>query len=315
MSNKKVACMLFNLSTASLSNDDLKNYDNDTFFAPNAVNSFKKWNPEVDTFYLDDKGFKEMMEELDITEYYDNVGVVRIQVIKELMKQRGYTKCIMLGIDTFTCARLDEFLDDDITDMICSAGPPYAFIKTDYWSPPTIQFTHNNQTYQDVAFINADVVCINSAEMAELLYDKSIEYWTGHAEQGGMNWCYNNQKLLGVKVSIVDFPYLTSKVAYNVRSKGAACGGYQMMNGKLLSGRNGQVISDIYPTTEYSVIDNKLFTKDSKQIKVFHYAEGLGCRTDKDEQTYAEAVHEMKTMWFNKETIDFLEKECGCNFK
>jgi hypothetical protein len=315
MNNKKVACMLFNLSTATVSNDDLKNYDNDTFFAPNAVNSFKKWNPDVDTFYLDDNGFKEMLKELNITEYYENVGVVRIHVIKELMKQKGYTKCIMLGIDTFTCARLDEFLDDDITDMICSAGPPYSFIKTEYWAPPIVQFTHDNQTYQDVAFINADVVCINNVKMAELLYDKSIEYWTSHAEQGGMNWCYINQDSLGVKVSIVDFPYLSSKVVYNVRSKGIACGGYQMMNGKLLSGRNGQVISDIYPTTEYSVIDNKLFTKDGKQIKVFHYAEGLGCRTDKDEQTYAEAVHEMKTMWFNKETINFLEQECGCNFK
>jgi hypothetical protein len=204
MSSKKVACMLFNLS-----NDELKNYDNDTFFSPNAVNSFKKWNPEVDTFYLDDTGFKEMMEELGITEYYDNMGIVRIHVIKELMKQRGYTKCIMLGIDTFTCARLDEFLDDDITDMICSAGPPYSFIKTDYWSPPIIEFTHNNQIHHDVAFINADVVCINSVEMAELLYDKSIEYWTSHAEQGGMNWCYSNQDSLGRVSQLVLSNYKT----------------------------------------------------------------------------------------------------------
>jgi hypothetical protein len=212
----------------------------------------------------------------------------------------------MLGLDTFTCSYLDEFINNNIDDMICSSGPPYSFIRTEYWEPKVVD--------QDVDFINADVACFNNVKAADMLINKSIEFWTNHAEQGGMNYIYQNQKSLDIKVSIVDFPYSKTKSLYNVRSKGPACGGYQMIKGKLLNGRQGQVIGDVYPTSTYYVEDNKLFTSDNKQIKVFHYAEGLGARTPEDEQTYDEAVNEMKTMWFNNKTIEFLEKQCDCKF-
>jgi hypothetical protein len=26
-----------------------------------------------------------------------------------------------------------------------------------------------------------------------MVYEKSLEFWTGHAEQGGINYCYQNQ--------------------------------------------------------------------------------------------------------------------------
>jgi hypothetical protein len=34
------------------------------------------------------------------------------------------------------------------------------------------------------------------------------------------------------------------------------------------------------PTLSFYVKDNKLFTHDDKQIKVFHYIEGLGCQSE-----------------------------------
>ena len=307
--DNKVACVFF-----SVSNDDLDNYIEDDFFGPNALNSFKEWHPDIDTHFIDDNNFKEYLSQLSITEYFDNLGVVRIHIIKELMKLKGYTKVIMLGIDTLTCSRLDEFLDNNTTDMICSSGPQYQ-IGTEYWQAPIEQFsTHDGHSYQDVAFINADVTCFNNLKSVEVLYDVSIKYWTDHAEQGGMNYCYSNQKELGISVKIVDYPYLSAQSLYNVRSKGIAAGGYQMIGGKVLNGRKGAVVSDVYPTSEYYVEDDKLYTKDHKQIKVFHYAEGLGVRSDEDEQTYDEAVHEMKTMWFNRNTLDFLTQKCKCNF-
>jgi len=127
-----------------------------------------------------------------------------------------------------------------------------------------------------------------------------------------MNYIYQNQNQLEIKVNIVDFPYMKTKSLYNVRSKGAACGGLQIVKGKLLNGRQGQIIGDVYPTSTYYIKDNKLFTQDHKQIKGFHYAEGLGARTPADEQTYDEAVNEMKTIWFNPETINFYKEQCGC---
>jgi hypothetical protein len=308
---KKVACTFFNIS-----NDEFKNYDNDTFFAPNAINSFKKFHPDVEVHYITDENWKDYLSELSISEYFDNIGLVRIHIIKELMKVRGYDKVIMLGIDTFTCSRLDEFLDNDTPDMICSSGPPYR-MSTQYWTPPVINTELEGKVYEDVAFINADVTCFNNAKAAEVLYETSVKYWTEHAEQGGMNYCFSNQQEVGISVGLVDFPYITTKVLYNVRSKGKAHGGSQMVRGKLLEGKGGVVTGDVYPTSEYYVDNNRLFTKDHKQIKVFHYAESLITRPKvgtEYELSYDEQLNEIKTMWFNKETIDFLENVCDCKF-
>jgi hypothetical protein len=213
----------------------------------------------------------------------------------------------MLGLDTFTCSYLDDFINNDEDDLICSSGPPYSFIKTDYWAPKVVD--------GDVDFINADVACFNSVKAADMLINKSIEFWTNHCEQGGMNYLYQNQKSLDIKVNIVDFPYNKVDSLYNVRSKGMAHGGNQMYKGKLYSGNykdpNSRVIGDIYPTSTYHIKDNKLFTPDNKQIKVFHYAEALGVKTLEE---YNETIYEMKNVWFNEETKKFLIEQCNMNF-
>ena len=306
----KVGCLIL-----SISNSKDKNFKGDTFFTPNAINSFKAYHPNVDLLYINNGTLDSYLKELDIKEYYDNVGIFRVHLIKEFMRQKHYDKIIMLGADTFTCDYLDEFINNTTDDVICSAGPPYTFMKTEYWSPLVEEFSFQGNTYRDVSFINADVTCFNSLKGAETVYENSIKYWTEHAEQGGLNYCYINQKELDIKVSIVDFPYITSKTLYNVRSKGSACGGNQMYKGKLYNGNykdpNSTPIGDVYPTLEYYVKDNKLFTKDNKQIKVFHYAEALGVKTKEE---YNETLNEIKTMWFNNETKQFLTEKCNCKF-
>ncbi len=306
----KVGCVIF-----SVSDDELKNFVKDDFFTPNAINSFKKFHPDVEMILINDNNFEQYLKELSITEYYSHLGLIRIHIIKELMKQKHYSKIIMLGADTFTCSRLDEFLENNTTDMICSSGPPFPFLRTDYWAPKIIEYSFKNQTHQDVDFINADVVCFNNSEIVEMLYEKSLEVWSAHAEQGGMNYLYQNQDSLNIKVDIVDFPYFKANSLYNVRSKGVACGGNQMYKGNLYNGNykdpNNAVIANVYPTTTYYVKDNKLYNNDHKQIKVFHYAEALGVKTKEE---YLETLNEIKTMWFNKETIEFLTNQCDCNF-
>jgi hypothetical protein len=312
--SERIACLFLNINF-NKENYGSDNFSANDFFSHNAVNSFKKWHPDIDVHYITDENFYSYLNDLNITEYYNHVGFLRIHLIKELMNIKKYTKVIMLGIDTFTCSRLNEFLTNNEDDMICSSGPPYAFIKTEYWSPLVETFEYNGLTYKDVSFINADVVCFNNKNMLDVLYNISLNYWTDHAEQGGMNYCYINQKELGIKVSIVDFPYIKAKSLYNIRSKGAACGGNQMHQGKLYNGNykdpNSNIISDVYPTSLYYIKDNKLYTENDKQIKVFHYAEALG---GKNKEEYNETLNEIKTMWFNKETIEFLTNQCNCKF-
>ena len=310
MSGKKIGCLFLQLST-----DKHSNFKDDNFFAPNALNSFKKWHPNVDIHHITNDNFPIYLKDLNITDYYDNLGLIRINLIKELLAQKGYDKMIMLGADTFTCAYLDEFINNDTDDLILSSGPPYSFLKTEYWAPKIIDFEYEGNWYRDIDFVNADVVCFNNAYAAEMVYNKSIEFWTNHAEQGGMNYINQNQKSLNIKVSIVDFPYVKTKVLYNVRSKGEAYGGDQMYKGNLYNGNykdpNSIIIGNTYPTATYSVIDNKLYTQDGKQIKVFHYAEALGVKTKKE---YNDVIDEMKTLWFNDETKQFLIEQCNMNF-
>jgi hypothetical protein len=308
--SKKIGCFFLHLS-----NEQYGNFIGDNFFSNNALNSFKKFHPEIDIIYINDNNFQLYLKELNIIEYYDNMGTIRIHIIRELMKQKHYDKIIMLGIDTFTCDKLSEFLDNNEDDVICSSNAPYTFMKTEHWAPLIETFEYNGGIYQDVSLINADVTCFNSLKGAEIVYSTSIKYWSNQAEQGGLNYCYINQKELNLKVSIVDFPYIKTNVLYNVHSKGKAFGGYQMYRGKLYNGSykdpNSSVIGDIYPTSTYYVKDNKLYTNDHKQIKIFHYAEGLG---NKNKEEYNETLNEIKTIWFNKETIEFLTNQCNCRF-
>ena len=307
----KIGCIFLNIK---FNYDDIEfqNYANDDFFIPNAINSFKKWHPEIEVHYINDDNLNEYLVKLNIEEYYDNPGLMKVHISKELMRVYSYDKLISLGIDTITCSRLDEFLNNNTDDLICTLGAPQQ-VTTDYYTTPFCTFKEEENTYSDIAAINGDVICFNKKSSADMLYDISIKYWTNHAEQGGMNYCYINQEELGIKVSIVDFPYYKSKVVYNVRSKGVI-GGYCLVRGKVLNGRRGQVVSDIYPSLEFYINEDKLFTKDNKQIKIFHFAEGLGVRTNEDELSYDEAVNEMKTMWFNKETIKFFQNQCNCKF-
>lgn len=308
--SKRVGCFIISFST-----EEYSNFNQNDFFTPNAVNSFIKWHPDVDLIFINNSNFQDYLKELNITEYYDHLGILRVHLMREIMIQKQYDKIIMLGADTFTCARLDEFLNDDETDMICSSGPPYLFLKTDYWEPKLIEFNIDDQIYKDVDFINADVICFNNVNTIDILYKKTLEFWSSHAEQGGINYMRQNQNNLNIKVKIVDFPYFMTNILYNVRSKGIACGGNQMFRGKVYNGNykdsSSSVIGNIYPTSTYYVKDNKLYTKDHKQIKVFHYAEALGAKTKEE---YNEVLNEIKTMWFNKETIEFLTNQCNCKF-
>jgi hypothetical protein len=272
---------------------------------------------QFNNFYLyfikiNDNNIKEYCDKLGIEEMYNHISLIRLSLTIELMKYYQYDKILFLGIDTITCDRLDELLEDNENDAIYTLGPPQ-YIETEYWSSPVVTFEENGKTHTDIAFINGDIACYNNLDTIELVRKLTLEKWHGHVDQGTMNFLYINQKEYNKKIRIVDFPYYKSSVVYNVRSKGVI-GGYCLIRGKVLNGRRGQVISDRYPMLDFYIDKDKLYTKDHKQIKVFHYCEGLSLKTDDDEMGYEEAVNEIKTMWFNKETIEFFKNKCKCLF-
>ena len=94
-----------------------------------AVNSFKRFHPDVDLYLIDDDNFKDYRT----SELMNTVGFGLAKYIYalEIMTIKGYDKIICLGSDTITCSRLDEFLDDNVNDVICTLDYNTQFIYRD----------------------------------------------------------------------------------------------------------------------------------------------------------------------------------------
>ena len=64
------------------------------------------------------------------------------------------------------------------------------------------------------------------------------------------------------------------------------------------------------PLKRFYVKGNKLYTGDNKQIKCFHFVEGLGGRSDEE---FDAIMKDFKYKWFNVDTIKFFKEQCGCS--
>ena len=302
---KKIGCVL--------------SYDIDRYkeIAECAYKSFKKWNPEVETHLLTPNNIDSYNFQFERT---DNPGINKFMRLREIMFQNNYDKIISLDTDTITFSRLDEFLDNNHDDILTSLNY-YIHESTEHWSTPIIQVPNVDGIIETEHLnINAGVCCFNSLEALESVITLSLEHLTHFSEQGGLNEMAFVNKQYSVK--IVDAPYPTSDVVYNIRGKGVPRA--QMIKGgkivncfpnnihgfepnwlqerNLIDGENS-------PIKSWYVKGDKLFTHDNKQIKCFHYAEGLGCQTI---EKFNELLDDFKT-WFNDDTIKFLNEKCDCS--
>jgi len=268
-----------------------------------AIDSFKKFHPDFKIHYVTDDNFMEYVNQWKYYDVYDNIGLLRYILGYELMMKENIDKLILLGSDTITCARLDEFIEFN-DDVLATLNYPNQD-KTEFWETPyyNIQLP-DGKIIQDSANLNADVICFNNSAALKRIIDLTTEHFTGFAEQGGLNELAWVDKLYNVRV--VDGPYPLSKVSYNARSKGVY-GTEMIVNGKLA--KYGPPLDGTpSPTLSFYVKDNKLYTHDNKQIKVFHYIEGLGCQS---EEVFINKVNNLHT-WFNQETKDYFTNQCDC---
>jgi len=242
-----------------------------------ASKSFAFHNPEVDLWVIDENNIKDYKASEQIGSIA--VGILKYQIAYEIMKTKKYKKMIVIGSDTVTCSRLDEFLDDDTSDILATLDYPYRLVTSRISSP-------DSETH-----LNADVVCFNNEE-ALLDIIKVSTLHGAYYEQGGLNEIVWGSKKYNTK--IVDYPYDKSKVVYNARSKGNICA------------RAGEKPWKKY-IQQFYVENEKLYTYDSKQIKVFHYCEGLGTLSD---NKFDELINWWISDCFNKETKKFFRQKC-----
>ena len=294
MNKKDTACVVFYTD---------KRYDG---LVDNVKNSFITFNgEECDYHQVDYTNQEKYNKELEYFEYAPETFIMQYVYAYEIMRKHNYKKVIILGSDTIVCGRLDEFLDDNTTPVLATLNYPCQE-STERWITPITEVTlENNQVVRDSLNINADVVCFNNHEALKKVIELSLEYYTHFSIQGGLNDLAWTDKSYEVKV--VDAPYPLSKVSYNCRSKGVF-GTDMIVKGKLA--KHGEFDGQPSPILNWYVKNNKLYTPDHKQIKVFHFVEGLGGRPD---DKFYELLNDFKTTWFNKDTLSFFINNCGCS--
>jgi hypothetical protein len=267
-----------------------------------AIDSFKKFHPDIEVHHITNDNFPEYYEQyFKSFELNNYVGIVRFMLAYELMVDLKYDKMILLGCDTITCSRLDEFIDNNKDEILASLNYPCQE-STEYVTTPVFEifpgvYDHGN--------INADVVCFNNSEALKKVIELSIEHFSYFGEQGALNELAWVDKSHSVKV--VDFPYPTSNVVYNARSKGVF--GTNMIKKGVLA-KHGPLDGQPSPIKHWYVKDKKLYTHDHKQIKCFHYVEGLAGRSLEE---FNEIIDDFKYHWFNSDTINFFKEKCGCS--
>jgi len=267
-----------------------------------SLNSFKKFHPDIELHYVNDFNLSEYHEKyFKSFELVDHIGIVRYMLAYDMMLQEKYDKIIVLGCDTITCARMDEFIDNN-EDVLATLNYPCQE-STDYWTTPYFEIAPG---VYDHGNINADVVCFNNPEALKKVIDLSVEHFTYFGEQGALNELAWVDKSYSVK--IVDFPYPTSPVVYNARSKGVF--GTNMIVNGVLAKHGPPLDGTPSPLKRFYVKNNKLYTGDNKQIKCFHFVEGLGGRTDEE---FNAIMKDFKYKWFNADTIKFFKEQCGCS--
>jgi hypothetical protein len=267
-----------------------------------SLNSFKKFHPDVELHYVNDFNLSEYHEKyFKSFELVDHIGIVRYMLAYDMMLQEKYDKMIVLGCDTITCDRMDEFIDNN-EDILATLNYPCQE-STDYWTTPYFEISPG---VYDHGNINADVVCFNNPEALKKVINLSIEHFTYFGEQGALNELAWVDKSYSVK--IVDFPYPTSPVVYNARSKGVF--GTNMIVNGVLAKHGPPLDGTPSPLKRFYVKGDKLYTGDNKQIKCFHFVEGLGGRSDEE---FDAIMKDFKYKWFNVDTVNFFKEQCGCS--
>jgi hypothetical protein len=299
----KIGCLITQVTlpgnTFTVEGVDQARYDE---LAQCSLNSFKKFHPDVELHYVNDSNLSEYHEKyFKSFDLVDHIGIVRYMLAYDMMLQNNYDKIIVLGCDTITCARMDEFIDNN-EDVLATLNYPCQE-STDYWTTPYFEISPG---VYDHGNINADVVCFNNPAALKKVIDLSVEHFTHFGEQGALNELAWVDKSYSVK--IVDFPYPTSPVVYNARSKGVF--GTNMIVNGVLAKHGPPLDGTPSPLKRFYVKDNNLYTGDHKQIKCFHFVEGLGGRSDEE---FNAIMNDFKYKWFNVDTIKFFKEQCGCS--
>ena len=167
-----------------------------------ASRSFKKHHPDV-TLHLVNENNRDAYEATSKFDPNDG-GIFKYALAHEIMLEKKYDKMIILGADTITCSRLNEFLDEDKIDILTTLDYPYQglypFYEQDEFytvftsllyingtDPSNMKFAEytgdgsnflnsSDMPLLDFKHYNADVICINNPAVLRDIIDITAKY-------------------------------------------------------------------------------------------------------------------------------------------
>ena len=253
----------------------------------NFINSFKKWHPDIELKIIGNDEY-----DGDVSELSDlhKMSLFRFRTCRKLFDE-GYTKVILSGLDTFTCARWDELLNDNQTPVLTTSGGPFAF------DSDNIKLRHiflPRHGWYEHMFIGADLTCYNSKEALDdlIAIENKYKIHDNHALT-----LYVNE--INTQCKSVDFPYIFSPFVYNGLCGYPGCIAETACinkDGELKFGFDGPVIGKFSPTTRFLPIGDKQYNHIGKHIKALCF----------DKNYNRENIHS----YSNKETIAWLKEYC-----
>ena len=91
-----------------------------------AIRSFKKFHPDVELHVVEESNIDDFEANDHVPKVIRNhYGIFRFAIAAEIMDKNNYDKFIVLGADTITCARLEEFLGNNSFDLILTMDYAY----------------------------------------------------------------------------------------------------------------------------------------------------------------------------------------------
>lgn len=224
------------------------------FMGEVACRSFQKFHPDITLFRVDRTKISHYQKEFD-TFLKHGAELVKFAIAYSIMKVNNLSKIIILGADTITLDRLSEFIDNNNHDILTTLDYKYACHQN------SVLLSTINTHY------NPDVVCFNNVDSLLQCIKNSIPFGKVKSsdenlfcEQGGLNYTCNIEGR--VAHHCVDNE--NTNICYNVKSKGSV----------------GSTPNMIMPGNQFKVSDDKVFTSNGLQIKVWHYCSGFGVRED-----------------------------------
>lgn len=261
-------------------------YKNRHIIYDNCISSFKKWHPGVELRVVTD-------EEPEI-DTINGHSIFRINYVIRLFDE-GYTKVVMIGLDTFACAYWNDIFDEnDNYDIVTVLNGGFC-LDHDVKLKQVFSPMHN--LYENMS-VCCDMTCYNTRDAARDI--RQIIHTSGRSDNFAVEKYAN--ELNHDKCKVLNFPYVFSMDIYYCKASWPGILGSDCIlpDGKIRWGIGGPVIGEFSPTTVWKPIGDKLYNHIGKHVKSLCY----------DKTVTKDNIHH----YLNKECIEWFSKFCDVDF-